>query len=92
MKESSLKRIEDLIPALPEKDAILAKKFLKQRNFEYMLELVESDIYKANKNRSMDSRNIIDNKTVTLEELRNELITYMSYLDIPNYYDDYYFE
>lgn len=87
MSKNTLQKIEELILVLPGKDATLAMKFLKERNFEYILELVESDLYKANKKISSgkDTNDIID----ILMELKEELITYMSYLDIPDNSDKY---
>lgn len=84
--KSPLKKIEELIPVLPEKDAKLCANYLSKRNFECILEIVESDIYKARKD---DSDDIPDDYMSALIELKGELITYMSYLDIPDNYDDY---
>lgn len=85
MKKSPLQRIEELIAVLPGKDAALAKKFLKERNFEYMLELVESDLYKT----MAHVNDAPDEYASNLTELRGELLTYMSYLDVPDNSDDY---
>jgi hypothetical protein len=88
--ESPLKKIEKLIPVLPKKDAELSRKYLKERNFEFILEIVESDIYKANKaKRNQEEEELLDNNIALLMELREELVTYMSYLDIPDNSDDY---
>jgi hypothetical protein len=92
MKKNPLKIIEELIPELPGKDAELSKKFLKERNFEYLLEIVESDIYKASKANRLkqpECENIFDNHIAVLMKLREELLTYMSYLDVPDNSDDY---
>lgn len=82
-----LQKIEELIPILPKKDAILASKFLKERNFECILELVQSDLYKLEKLNSECKEPNDD--IIMLEELRSELVNYMSYLDIPDNSDDY---
>jgi hypothetical protein len=92
MKKSPLQTIEELIPELPGKDAELSKKYLKERNFEYILEIVESDIYKAskaNKAKQSECESTLDNHIAVLMELREELLTYMSYLDVPDNSDDY---
>lgn len=87
MKKSSLQRIEELIPLLPDKDAKLASKYLKERNFQYILELVESDIYKENKEIEEDE---YPNEYISrLTELKGELLLYMSYLDISDNFNDY---
>lgn len=81
--------IKELIPILPGKDAALAQKFLDNRNFQGILELVESDLYKLNKKKKEedDFPNELESQ---LTELRGELIIYMSYLDVPDNSDDYY--
>lgn len=81
-----LKRIKELIPVLPEKDAKLCMDYLSKRNFEYILEIVESDIYKARRENTED---LPDDYLSSLGELRCELQTYMSYLDVPGNSDDY---
>lgn len=85
--KNPLKRVEELIPILPEKDAKLCANYLSKRNFEYILEIVESDIYKA-KRKNPDE--LPDDYTTSLIELKDELVTYMSYLDVPDNSDDYY--
>lgn len=72
---------------MPQKDAQLAEKFLNERNFQGILELVESDLFKARKNS--DSEEESNEYESMLIELRDELLTYMSYLDIPDTPDDY---
>lgn len=83
---SPTERIKELIPNLPKKDAILAEKFFKDRNFKGILELVESDIYKAR--RSIEE--IPDDYTTKLLNLESELIEYMSYLYVPEFSDEEY--
>lgn len=77
-----------LIPSLPKKDADLAMKFLEVRNFEGILELVKSDLYKIRKNSKEDCPSTIEGDLTELEEV---LIVYMSYLEIPetNEFDFY---
>lgn len=80
-----LQRIHDLIPSLPKKDAKLAEDYLSKRDFQSILEIVESDIYKAKraKYRGGIEEEIPDDYIVALTELRAELLNYMSYLFIP---------
>lgn len=73
--KNPLKRIGELIPILPEKDAKLCTKFLSQRNFEAILEIVESDIYKA---KRKESDELLDDYISSLIELKDELVTYIS--------------
>lgn len=84
--KNPLNRIAELIPILPEKDAKLCANYLSKRNFECVLEIVRSDIYKA---RKKESDELLDDYISALIELEGELITYMSYLDIPDNSDDY---
>lgn len=85
-KKNPLKAIETLVKTLPEKDAKLSIKFLKERNFQGILELVESDIYKLQKEDSEDS----EKKEEQWIVLRDVLCYYMSFLDIPDDDEDYY--
>lgn len=84
--KNPLKRVEELIPLLPEKDAKLCANYLSKRNFECILEIVESDIYKAKRKNSDE---LPDDYLSTLIELKGELVTYMSYLDVSDYSNDY---
>lgn len=81
--------MEELIPILPEKDAKIVKKYLEKRDFQSVLEIVESDLYKANKTKTGKLEEIPDDYVGALTELKGELLTYMSYLDIPDNSDDY---
>ena len=85
---ASVQQIKKLIPNLPEKDAVLALKFLDKRDFESILELVESDLYKLRKTYKEEEPN---EQEISLVELKGELITYMSYLEIPDNSDEYEF-
>lgn len=87
--KSPLKRIKKLVPILPEKDAKLVEKYLEKRDFQSVLEIVESDIYKAEKTRYGKLEEVPDDYITSLTELKGELLTYMSYLEIPDNSDDY---
>lgn len=80
--KTSLQRIKELLPKLPNKDAKIAETFLNSRNFEGILELVVSDIYKIQRDSIEDD--FISDQESALTELKAELLTYMSYLDIPD--------
>lgn len=80
--KTSLQRIKELLPKLPNKDAKIAENFLNSRNFEGILELVVSDIYKIQRDSIEDD--FISDQESALTELKTELLTYMSYLDIPD--------
>lgn len=86
--KNPLNRIKELVPVLPRKDAEIVRKYLDKRDFQSVLEIVESDLYKADK--SMNKLDDMpDDYTTALTELRGELLTYMSYLDIPDNSDEY---
>lgn len=87
--KNPLKRVEQLIPILPGRDAEIAKKYLKNRNFECLLEIVESDLYLAEKAKLAKFEETPDEHIANLTELRGELMTYMSYLEVPDNSDDY---
>lgn len=84
-----LNRVKELVPTLPEKDAKLVKKYLEERNFKSALEIVESDIYKAERAKYDRLEAVSDDYIVSLTEMRGELVTYMSYLEVPDNSDDY---
>lgn len=80
--------IRKLIKELPGKDSTICEKYLKERNFECILEIVESDIYKARNNplEGDDTDNYIEN----LLELKSALDEYISYLEVPDNSEDLY--
>lgn len=84
--KSPLERMRRLIPILPGKDAKLCEDYFNQRNFEAVLEIVKSDIYKARKKKSDESP---DDYISTLIELEGELVSYMSILEVPDNSDEY---
>lgn len=84
--KSPLERMRRLIPILPGKDAKLCEDYLNQRNFEDVLEIVKSDIYKARKKKSDE---LPDDYISTLIELEGELVSYMSILEVPDNSDEY---
>lgn len=88
-----LKTIESLIHELPDKDAEIAEKFLRTRDFESLLELVESDMYLIEKHQNSDNckEEFKDLDITLISELRDVIQEYMSYIYIPedNEYRDY---
>lgn len=77
-----LQEIKKLLSVLPEKDEKLCRKYFDSRQFLQIFEIVESDIYKAEKERLLTEEEEPDEYITSLSELRNYLITYMTYLDI----------
>lgn len=81
--------MKELVSTLPEKDAKLVKKYLEKRDFQSVLEIVESDIYKAERAKDERLEEVPDDYIVALTEMKGELMTYMSYLEVPDNSDDY---
>lgn len=52
---SKLKIIQNLLPSLPLKDIALGKKFLEERKFEQLQDLINSAIYKVHKDRCSEN-------------------------------------
>lgn len=87
-------KITNLIQYLPEKDIKFAKKFLKERQFEYLKEIVDSDIYKVLKDRKKEEsvQKYINIDLDALYSLQSELAAYLLLLGINNeedYDNDY---
>lgn len=86
--------IRKLIKELPGKDSTICEKYLQERNFECIREIVESDIYKARQKmiiQDLPEDSVgIDSHIENLLELKSALDEYMSYLEIPDNSDDLY--
>ena len=83
-KKTPIQRMEELLCNLPEKDIKFAEKFIKERNFEALQELVISDIQKIEKKCNPTS---LEPEDLKMEEaldalckLRNEVESYLSLL------------
>lgn len=78
-----LSRIKDLIHSLPKKDVPIGIKFIEERNFEALKELVDSSLYKAYKNlqgNNPKEEYILLNRD-DLNSLKYEVDTYISLID-----------
>ncbi len=86
-----LENINTLIAELPDKDISLGYKFLKERDFESLFDLVNSAIYKVKKslNSGHPKEEYKDIKLEALNNLQIELDSYTLYLDFKyaNYED-----
>ena len=83
-KKTPIQIMEELLYNLPEKDIKFAEKFIKERNFEALQELVISDIQKIEKKCNPTS---LEPEDLKMEEaldalckLRNEVESYLSLL------------
>ncbi len=81
----SVKKIQALVPSLPQKDAVIADKLLSERKFESLLELIDSDIYLVRKDQLKETpkEEYVNISLEKLLQLRSELSEYMSYLVLP---------
>ena len=87
-----VKRMKALMCSLPERDIPLGHKFLKERDFDSLKELVDSAIYKVKKNLKSDNPKE-EYRKVNLEDLnmlKSEVDMYIIQLEIPE--DDMYDE
>jgi hypothetical protein len=76
-KKVTLESLERMIPSLLEKDIQLGYKFLKERKFEELLDLVESDIIKVRRRLKNDEDNEFLKKSFNdLNDLQLDLIIY----------------
>ena len=83
-KKTPIQKMEELLCNLPEKDIKFAEKFIKERDFEALQELVVSDIQKIEKKCNPTS---LEPEDLKMEEaldalckLRNEVESYLSLL------------
>ena len=87
-----VKRMKALMNSLPERDIPLGHKFLNERDFDSLKELVDSAIYKVKKSLKSDNPKE-EYRKVNLEDLnmlKSEVDMYIIQLEIPE--DDMYNE
>lgn len=82
---SLYQKIQEGIKVLPSKDAKLCEKFLENREFDKVTEIVKSCIYMKEKD---DLSDVHKDKWVNidigdLEQLMSSIIEYTSYLELP---------
>ena len=87
-----VERMKALMDSLPERDIPLGHKFLNERDFDSLKELVDSAIYKVKKSLKSDNPKE-EYRKVNLEDLnmlKSEVDMYIIQLEIPE--DDMYNE
>ena len=87
-----VERMKALMDSLPERDIPLGHKFLNERDFDSLKELVDSAIYKVKKSLKSDNPKE-EYRKVNLEDLnmlKSEVDMYIIQLEIPE--DDMYDE
>ena len=88
--EQLLDKIKRLSKSLPEGDIKFAEKYIKSREFDKLLEIVESDIYMVQQNKSLEhpKEKFANINLEELLRLRVAVDEYMSFLEIPDNSDD----
>ena len=88
--EKPLDRIKRLSKSLPKSDIKFADRYIASREFESLLEIVESDIYLVQKNETLEhpKEKFANIDLEELLELRSAIEEYMSFLEEPDNSDD----
>lgn len=78
-----IKIIHDLIPSLPNKDISLGYKFLNERNFELLKDLIDSAIYKIKNNLKTENpkKEYLEINMENLNQLKSEVDLYLMNLN-----------
>ena len=88
--EQPLNKIKRLSQSLPVRDIKFAEQYIKSREFDKLLEIVESDIYMVQQNKLVEHpKEKFAN--INLEELlglKSAVDEYMSFLEIPDSSDN----
>lgn len=84
--EQPLKRIKRLVKYLPEHDIKYANKYIESRQFDKLLEIVESDIYLVSQNELLThpKEEYTNISIKELMDLKDAIEEYMSYLVLDN--------
>lgn len=88
--EQPLNKIRRLSKSLPEGDIKFAEKYIASREFDKLLEIVESDIYLVQKNESLEhpKEKFANINLEELYDLKEAIDEYMSFLEVPDNSDD----
>lgn len=87
MGEDLLKQIQNLISNLPPRDIPIGRKFVEDRNFESLKELVDSAI-QIDRNREASGKESLVKDYTGLLTLKAKVDKYWSLLEIPEQEDD----
>lgn len=88
--EQPLNKIRRLSKSLPEGDIKFAEKYIASREFDKLLEIVESDIYLVQQNALLETpkEKYANINLEELLELKDAVDEYMSFLEVPDNSDD----
>ena len=89
-----IERMKELMPSLPEKDILLGYKFLEDRDFESLTDLVDSAIYKVRKNLKSETprEEYIKINLDELNKLKAEVDLYCAHIQVPESTESYFDE
>lgn len=90
-----IEEIESLITILPDKDQEIANCFLKNRKFEELKEIIDSDIYKAEKEKKQIDETskeyvVLESNLDAMTQMKNLVDDYINQINFNNdtdYYD-----
>lgn len=84
--EHPLTTIKKLAKSLPKRDIKIAEKYIIDREFNKLLEIVDSDIYLVQRNKDLNipKEQYVNINEEELLELRGAIIEYMSYQYVPD--------
>lgn len=88
--EQPLNKIRRLSKSLPEGDIKFAEKYIASREFDKLLEIVESDIYLVQQNTLLETpkEKYANINLEELLELKDAVDEYISFLEVPDNSDD----
>ena len=88
---TQIETIRRLIVYLPKRDIQLGYKFLNRRDFDSLKELIDSAIYKVEKNLASENSKdeYINLDLDMMNELQQEVYLYAINLELPDNEDDY---
>lgn len=89
-----LNRIKRLSKSLPESDIKFAEKYILNREFDKLLEIVRSDIYLVQQNESLEhpKEKFTNISLKELLRLKDTVEEYMSFLEVPNNSEDWVYD
>lgn len=89
-----LNRIKRLSKSLPESDIKYAERYISNREFEKLLEIVKSDIYLVQQNEFLEhpKEKFSNINLKELLRLKDTVEEYMSFLEVPNNSEDWVYD
>lgn len=85
MAKTAVDRMKDLIDCLPVRDRVFANKFIAERRFQDLYDIIKSDIVKFERLSEEERLNRTD---VNIDKMNDFLAEVISYLDIIGWDDE----